>query len=266
MKTNILFSLAACLLFGCAGKSSKNEASPETTLQTTLQIVFDNVVGNQDLVLGTTNYSNPLNQTFKVITFNYYVSNLKLQRADGSEYTVPQDSSYFLIREEVLASQTVTLRNLPAGEYVGVSFLLGVDSLRNTMDISRRTGVLDPATGAQGHYWTWNSGYIFMRLEGSSPESTGSANLIQYHVGGFGGYTSKLDNNIKKINLSFGTQKAQVRLDNKPQVKLKIDALKVISGSHLVDFANLPNVMSGANARNIAENTAQMFAFVSVTP
>lgn len=38
---------------------------------------------------------------------------------------------YFLNDEEDNASKTVSLENTPAGEYDAISFILGVDSLRN---------------------------------------------------------------------------------------------------------------------------------------
>lgn len=260
MLSRYYFILFIILLASCTGTQSKEEIKDLSRIH----IHFDNVVGNQDLVLGTTTYSNALNQSFKVSNFNYYISNIKFKRANGTTYTVPQDSCYFLVRESNLASHTLQINQVPVDEYIGVSFLLGVDSLRNTMDISKRTGVLDPATGGEGHYWTWNAGYIFMRLEGTSPQSTGNAGLIQYHVGGFGGYSTPLDNNIKAVSLDFGTQKLQVQKDKTPMLKIKTDVLKVISGVHNIDFATNPNVMSGTEARKVAENSSKMFQFIEI--
>ena len=116
----------------------------------TLQLTFDNVVGNQDLQLTTGAYTNATGEKFSVTLLNYFVSNIRLQRADGTTYTVPQDSSCFLIRESDPASQTIALNHIPTGAYTGVSYLIGVDSLRSTMDISRRKGVLEPGGGHNG--------------------------------------------------------------------------------------------------------------------
>ena len=70
-------------------------------------------------------------------------------------------------------SQEVVLKNIPAGDYNQITFTIGVDSLRSTMDVSKRPGVLDPAQGHDGMYWTWNSGYIFFKMEGISPAAPG---------------------------------------------------------------------------------------------
>jgi hypothetical protein len=36
-----------------------------------------------------------------------------------------------------------------------------------------------------GMFWTWNSGYIMAKLEGSSSLSRGLNNTFTYHIGGF---------------------------------------------------------------------------------
>ena len=66
------------------------------------------------------------------------------------------------------------------------------------MDVSQRTGVLDPSGAGADMYWTWNSGYIFFKMEGTSPAATGMGNSFMYHIGGFGGYSAPTINNIKQ--------------------------------------------------------------------
>src|SRR5690606_20878888 len=112
-----------------------------------------------------------------------YISNIKLQTNSGVEYVVPQDSGYFLIMEDEPSSQVITLSNVPAGDYDKITFTIGVDSLRSTMDISKRTGVLDPTQGHDGMYWTWNSGYIFFKMEGTSPAAPADQDhKFYYHI------------------------------------------------------------------------------------
>ena len=140
---------------------------------------------------------NAVGESLKITKLKYYVSNFVLTNADGTIYTVPQDSCYFLIDESDPATHEPALK-VPEGEYKTLTFTVGVDSLRNTMDISKRTGVLDPATTAADMYWGWNSGYIFFKVEGTSPVITAAGNVFQYHIGGFGGYSSPTPNNLKK--------------------------------------------------------------------
>lgn len=235
-----------------------------------LRLVFDNVVGSQDLQLNTGTYRNASGESFTPTTFNYFVSNLKLTHADGGVYVVPQDSSYFLIKEGVPASQTITLPNVPAGSYTAVSFVLGVDSLRSTADISRRTGVLDPAgdhTSANGMYWSWNSGYIFLKLEGTSPsaptDATGN-NTFRYHIGFFGGRDTRTINNLKTVPISFGSDVATVTPKQRPTVTLQADVLKLFDGPATVSIAKNPEVMVSEYSQTVANNYARMMRYQGI--
>jgi len=133
------------------------------------------------------------------------------------------------------------------------------------MDISRRKGVLDPAGGHQGGmYWDWNSGYIFLKLEGTSPQATQTGNAFMYHVGLFGGYQAKTLNNLRTIKLSFDNSKAQVSASQIPTVNLQTDIAKVFDGPTKISIAQHPEVMVSDFSATIANNYAQMFRFVNL--
>jgi len=153
----ITASLFIATLFMCFIPSVDKKNGGTFTLQ------FNHLFYNEPLVFGK-EYTNAHGEKFIVKTLNYFISNIKLTLKDGSEYVVPQDSSYFLIRHSDAASQRIQLHNLPKGKYKSISFLIGVDSARNTMDVSKRTGTLDVAGTAKGMYWAWNSGYIFLKF------------------------------------------------------------------------------------------------------
>ena len=124
---------------------------------------------------------------------------------------MPQASSYFLIDESNVAAHEAEL-SIPEGEYKTLSFVLGVDSLRNTMDVSQRTGVLDVSGAATDMYWSWNSGYIFFKMDGTSPAIPAMGGVFQYHVGGFGGYSSPQPNNLRTITLDLTTRGSHVNV------------------------------------------------------
>ena len=191
-------------------------------------IHFDNRVGAEELVLGN-DYVNLSEETFKVTKLNYYISNIALRQSDGKTYTVPQDSSYFLVLEGDEESQSMRINNIPEGDYSKITFTIGVDSLRSTMDISRRTGVLDPAQGHDGMYWVWNSGYIFFKMEGTSPSAPiEQENKFYYHIGGFGGFDSPTVNNIRKTTLDLGSDRIEIRQETCPEVVVNVDVLEFL--------------------------------------
>lgn len=258
------YILLLAILTGAASCSKDNTTpTPDPTETGTIVLEFDNRVWQDDLILNNQQYRNGSGETFTISKFSYFVSNFRFITATGQVYTVPQDSSYFLISEENKSSAFHTLTNIPAGDYTQVKFMIGVDSTRSTMDISKRPGVLDPAEGAADMYWAWNSGYIFVKLEGGSPASTDAQKLFRYHIGlyggGFNGGARTL-NNTREVTLTIPNNgKAVVRKDRKAQIHFFADAMKMLSGSTNVSFAVNPNVMVTPFSEKIADNYTQMF-------
>ncbi|MBO0952210.1 MbnP family protein [Fibrella forsythiae] len=239
-----------------------------------VQLSFDNRVGNRDLALGTGTYQNKSGETFTITRFDYFISNIRLLQADGSSYTVPQNDSYFLVREADSTSQKITISNVPAGEYTQLEYMVGVDSLRNTADVGQRTGVLDPAgSHTSGMYWDWNTGYIHLKMEGTSPQApldaTGNRNF-RYHIGLFGGYQTPTLNNLRTVRVSLtgsgtsgvgkGVQIGNV-LSETTLVTVNVDAGKLFDGPTPIRIATYPDVMVSPISAAIASNYATMFSF-----
>jgi hypothetical protein len=228
-----------------------------------LYIQFDNVVGDQPLQLDRRQYVTAAGDSFTVSQLQYFISNISLERANGKSFVVNQDDSYFLVQEQEPGTRRIKV-NVPPADYRQLSFILGVDSLRNTMHVSRRTGVLDPSSSMDnGMYWSWNSGYIFFKMEGDSPAAPvdpAGNQKFRFHVGGFGGYKAKTFNNIKTITLDL--RKAGVvrpRKNNDATIFIKADLLKVFGGDSTVKIAEHPSVMFSQYSVNIANNYAKMF-------
>lgn len=229
-----------------------------------MKIQFENMLGESELTLSTGAYTNVSNETFSISKLQYYISNIQLKTSDGTVYTVPQDKSYFLIRQDNAASQILSLTDVPAADYSEITFMIGVDSLRNTMGVEGRTGDLDIAGVGADMYWSWNSGYIFFKMEGRSPQipldSTSGQRNFYYHIGGFGGYSSATINNIRKTTLSFNGDVAEVRDDRAPEVHVKADILKVFTGAKNIKLADQPTIMFSPKSVDISANYMNMFS------
>jgi hypothetical protein len=254
-----IFSLIALttILFTSCKKDTVE--TYDTNVKASLSIEFDNIVGSSDLQLNTGNYTNAIGEAYKITTLKYFVSNFTLTKSDGSIYTIPQDSSYFLIDESVASSLKPTLK-VPEGEYSSISFIVGVDSLRNTKDISQRTGVLDPTGAASGMYWSWNSGYIFFKLEGTAASSPQTGNVFQYHIGLFGGYTTPTINNLKTVTLNLTARGVpKVKANKATNVHLMADVSKVFTGTSNISFTTTSSVHGATGSAAIANNYAAMF-------
>jgi hypothetical protein len=229
----------------------------------TIILQFNNVVGDQNLQLDSGIYTNASGEKFNVTLLQYFISNVQFTAADGQQYIVPQDSSYFFIQQDDSASQSCIV-HVPSGAYKAVSFIVGVDSLRCTSKIDKRKGVLD--LSATDMYWGWNSGYIFLKMEGISPaapEDPIGLHKFRYHIGGFGGYKTATLNNIKNINLGL-KDNPQINANSTTTIKINADILKLFSGKQQVSIAAHPSIMFDTFSSTVANNYASMFSIAAV--
>jgi hypothetical protein len=228
----------------------------------TVTINLDHRWGTQVFGLGQ-NIVTPAGDTANFTAFKYFISNVKLLKTDGTEYAVP--NAYYLINEDSLLSKSLEIKDVPAGDYNGVKLTIGVDSAKCVSSIDQRTGALDPAVGAKGMYWAWNSGYIFVKLEGTSLsaplDSASQKRRFFYHIGGFGGYSSRTINNIKTITIKSSTDAALVNGSQSPEFHLITDVKEIFQNPTLLNIRTNPIVMFMPYSTTIADNYADMIRF-----
>ncbi len=268
LKFPLLISVLLLALTACSKKDNIAPDYSEDNLAP-FSVEFDNIVGERTLAFNNTAspYSNAAGEKFTVSLVQYFISNVKVSKADGTTFTVKQDSSYFLIKGADKTTRFAKVR-VPEGDYTKLTFTLGIDSLRSTMDISKRTGVLDPSGGMDdGMYWGWNAGYIFFKMEGNSDVISNDVNgdptgkkQFKYHIGGFGGYSAPTINNIKTVTIDLTNAGiAKVRKDRQSNVHLFVDLMKVFNGKNAFKIAQHPNVMFSEYSVNIATNLNELF-------
>lgn len=245
------FIIAGCaaLMCGFVFTGCTKKDPPETTDPTgngVVKIEFTNKVGIGKLSLNDTWYVNDHGDSFKVNKFNYYISNVKLTKATGA---YAENESYHLIQQDKASSLVFDLSDVPYGKYSGITMTIGVDSVRNVS--GPQTGALDPANGM---FWTWSTGYIMLKLEGTAPKSpTGS---ISFHAGGFAGANATQ----RTVSISFPSE-ITVAKDGVNHVHVEADVLKLFKSPNLYDFANTYNISTaGAAAKGFADNYANMLS------
>lgn len=257
-KLLLVSSIVAVVFTGC--KDDDDNSTPSgggSFSQGNVTLDFTHIVGTVNLdVTGATNYTNEVGNTFAVNKFKYYISNVKLIKDDESVYNVP--NSYFLIDEADQSSVKPELANIPGGKYKGVRFTIGVDSAA-TEDPSMHVGDLDPANNM---YWTWSTGYIFMKLEGTSPNSTSTGNSIVYHIGGY--RNSNNTNALREVDLDFGTELI-VNGTREAEVHVMVNLLEFFKGitpATNIDIAsNSVQMAQGGLTLTLADNSKKMFKF-----
>lgn len=215
-----------------------------------LELHFHHFAGAQKLILDSATYSNALNQSYTISKLKYYISHIKLKRADGKEIATEE---YFLLDEEEPLSKIIKLQHIAAGEYSEISFMIGVDSIHNVS--GTQTGALDPS---HAMFWAWNTGYIFLKLEGMAPQSKSPGHIFEYHIGGF----TSPNNCIRYVRLPL--ENFMVSEHEKNILNIKTDAAEILQNPTALDFGVLSSVTDFHNATTVANNYADMFSVMNV--
>lgn len=232
-----------------------------------LLLQFDHRIGDKKLVLDPGTLPARPQDPLSISLLQYYISNIELTRSNGEKYTMPRTNSIFLLKESIDSSKTIALP-VPEGSYTTVSFLIGVDSITSTLPIEARKGVLDPGqdmAASESMYWTWNSGYIFFKMEGSSPhipaDKTGFRQF-EYHIGGYGGYNSPTINNLRRVTIALPAN-APLRMANnrKAQLTIRFNALSVFEQ---LDLTQHHHIMLTPISSRIADNYAKGFTYAGL--
>ena len=240
-KTFVLIILhSAWLLMSFDSKSQGKEPS--------LSIKFSPVANGIPLQLGDSNHINAFSEHYAITRLKYYVSNISLHTKDSLV------SSKEVFLQDASVEERIPIAIVP-GEYTALSFTLGIDSILNCS--GAQEGSLDPL---KGMFWTWNSGYVFLKLEGYSTASTADLHRIEHHIGGYraGNDASRQIKLlfIKPIHISIGNGLSTV-------LEVKMDLDKYWHGKNDISISSNPLILvPGALAKKSADNFPGMFSII----
>jgi hypothetical protein len=217
----------------------QNTASAQPSRR--IEIRFSAGFANQVLQLGET-AKNSLGEDLTVERFRFYVSQLSVIDLQNKQTILPV--SYHLVDMADTASCRIRI-TIPNQPVKMIAFVLGVDSARNVSGI--QTGDLDPA---RGMFWTWNSGYIMAKLEGTSPKASTAGHRFTHHIGGF----KSGMNTIRTIRLPLTDP-------NTAQISVYADLNHWFAGAHSLSITQYPVCHSpGSLAVQFADNYQNLFS------
>ena len=167
--------------------------------------------GNKSLDLTDSSFTSNDASQLRIEVLRFYLSNVQLLK---NAKVVLQEGIAHLVDAANKNSLHISLDNKENIEYDELKFNLGIDSVTNVS--GALGGDLDPT---KGMYWTWQSGYINFKLEGSSPYCKTRNNEFQFHLGGYQRPNDCLQtlsypiNNSKLIMLHLNVQKILSQID-----------------------------------------------------
>lgn len=191
----LFITILAFTFTGC------KEDKPAETGSITFTVA--NEVDGQPIQLGQMAYTNAAGNQYRVDLLKYYISNFTLIKDDSTEYNI---GNHDLIDAADAATCTIDAKNIPNGNYIGLRITLGIDSVYN--HTGDQEGDLNPMYGM---LWTWNTGYIFFKHEGSFVNSSSQTQNLLFHYGTDKARTNvyfplqalQINGNMRKINLLF---------------------------------------------------------------
>lgn len=196
---------------------------------------FSLCINNQEIELGK-NYSIDENE-IKIENLKFYISSLAFYNKNKLVY---KDS--ILARLIDLENrESLNLKFDKIKKIDRIVFNLGIDSLINVS--GALGGDLDPTNGM---YWTWQSGYINFKLEGTDPRCKSRHHRFQYHLGGYAYPFATIQQVELKTNKKV----------NKSQIILPIEKFLKASKPE-----NLSEIMSpGSRAVELSAILKQLFS------
>ena len=166
-----------------------------------------------------------------------YISQLSLLKKGTTVFS--EANSYHLLDAENPVSLKLALSIPTDLAFDQLSFKIGIDSLTNCSGVYG--GDLDPT---QGMYWTWQSGYINFKLEGTATNCPARKNQFQFHLGGY----QYPYNSLQEVVLDLETSKEIV-------IPIKIDEFL-----QDIDLKETYEVMSpSSTAVKLAESLTHIF-------
>jgi hypothetical protein len=246
----MFLAFLAVILPGC-----KKDPVPQTSLpETELTFNYKAYLNDYPLVFNSSTFATNQNgDSVNVSKFNYYISNIKLVREDGVVFAEPE--SYHMISHENPASTDFVIKDLPTGSYYSMEFMIGVDSARNCSGIQK--DALDPSNYM---FWNWNTGYIFMKLEGKAKTALNPVETTYaMHTGGY-----KLPYNCIR-NVKISLPGVIIADKTKPAVYFNVLVDEIFKTPVTIDMDTYIDVAGGKKASIVATNYADMFVLDHVS-
>ena len=231
----------------------RNNSGEGITIEETLALTFDNIVGDQEFLLSDQTYTNQSGEDYEVTELKYIISNIRLTKADGTVFTYPVDESFFVIDENDPTSLQVNLTAIPSGQYTNLKFGFGIDQSR--YPIEQGTLNFVPTAQDKGMLWGWAAGYKFLKMEGNF-RANGSdiSELFIYHIGSI----SDTQDNYKEISLSLSAESTD---EITSDITITTDVSQVFDAVNTLSLVEKSEIqVDPENSPKIAENIGEMFS------
>ncbi len=244
--TAVALMAASSVFTGC--KDDEDETpTPTPNTEQKLSFHLHSMVGTSAASYGV-EYLHTSGRKFNIADFRYYISNIVLIKNDGSQ--LPLTGKVILVNP---ATNEYELSQVPVGSYKGFTFMLGLDSAANHSDPTTYPASNPLSIQSPGIHWDWNSGYIFMKVEGNVDTTLAANGPLDfqyfYHIG--------MDDFRRTID--FSTSAFTVVSGSNYEIGIEFDLLEMLNNVDMRTENETHTMNNMPLAMKIADNWQDAF-------
>ena len=186
-----------------------------------LELVMSPRLSGETIQPASLRYQTSANEPFSVTRVSYLVSEVALQRNDGTWLECSNAIAWMDLEQN---RDSLRIHEIPAGEFCSVRFLVGLPPAVNRASITNYPASHPLNPDVNGLYWSWQGGYIFLALEGLWRNPAGELDGWAYHLA--------RDTNSTRITLA-----APLVITNETRLELDFDLATVLNAPRPLSFA-----------------------------
>ncbi|MEQ1853171.1 MAG: cytochrome-c peroxidase, partial [Chthoniobacteraceae bacterium] len=137
--------------------------SAKCAFAATLEIAVRHTFNDGPLLLDSLRYQNAAGETLSVTRLSYLLSGFAIERDDGVWVELPDRYAWM---DAAKRRTVIRLDGVPEGKYRALRFHVGPDAKANTADPAKLAADHPLNPNLNGLHWSWQTGYIFLALEG----------------------------------------------------------------------------------------------------
>lgn len=238
----MIFLLAAITITSCKKDDDTTPVTP--VVQSGLKLSINYTIDNKPLYTDSFLYTSAAGLNYSINRFQYYLTSIKLIKPDNSEIVVASNHYFDAF---AATTSTITASDIPAGNYIGIKFKIGVDSALNYWDslpvTVENTNMLWPLM--------MGGGYHFLKFEGYYKDA-----------GNDYGYAMHLGTNACIIPISIA-KNITITSGNALQLNMTMNISEWLKNPNSFNFNTDGNyIMGDSTAMNkITQNGQDVFSF-----
>ncbi len=235
----MLLLLSGLVITACK-KDDDGDDNPTPVPEVQLNFNFSHRVGNLPVNFDVISYNNAAGNDYSVVTLKYFISDIRLNKADGSSFLI--DEEHYVDGTDYNTLLFTPETKVPEGEYSSISFIFGLNEEKNI------TGTY-PNPPESNMEWPipMGGGYHYMKLEGKI-DSAGTVKNYQAHTGPTMGTPYYVE--VTLPSSSFTAKEGLI-------ITIGMDINNWWQGPHIIDLNNVTSIMGNPDMQELLQDNGE---------